>query len=165
MTRILRALPTKFVLNVATLGALGRSRFAPGTLGSLAGIIWYTVGFWHVTFFQFALGFCASAFVGTLFCGEAEYRLQKKDPSCVILDEFLAMPLCYWGIERFASQVVLWKILIYGFLLFRIFDMLKPFGIRSLERFQGGAGIMLDDIAAALMTCIVLHITVPLVFT
>jgi phosphatidylglycerophosphatase A len=158
-------LPTKFVLNVATLGSLGRSRFLPGTLGSLAGIIWYTVGFWRVTLLQFLLGFCASIFVGTLFCEEAEHRLQEKDPSCIILDECLAMPLCYWGIERFAERVALWKILIYGFLLFRFFDMVKPFGIRSLERLKGGAGIMIDDIAAALVTCILVHTTVPIIFT
>ncbi|MDR2812372.1 MAG: phosphatidylglycerophosphatase A [Puniceicoccales bacterium] len=165
MIHILRPLPTKFILSVATLGALGRSRFMPGTLGSLAGIVWYTVGFWRVAFFPFVLGFCSSIVVGILFCGEAEYRLQEKDPSCVILDEFLAMPLCYWGIERFAAQVALWKILLYGFLLFRFFDMVKPFGIRSLERIRGGTGIMIDDIAAALATWMVLHITVPIVFT
>jgi phosphatidylglycerophosphatase A len=164
MIRILRLLSTNFVLNVATLGWLGRSRFAPGTLGSLAGIVWYTVGFWRMTLFQFTLGFCTSAFVGTLFCGEAEYRLQKKDPPCIILDEFLAMPLCYWGIERFAGQVALWKILIYGLLLFRFFDIIKPFGIKSLQKFNGGTGIMIDDIAAAFATCLSLHITVPMIF-
>jgi phosphatidylglycerophosphatase A len=165
MIRILRPLSTKFVLNVATLGALGRSRFIPGTLGSLAGIVWYTAGFRYVALLPFMIGFCASVFIGTLFCDEAEYRLQKKDPSCIILDEFLAMPLCYWGTERFVGQIATWKILIYGFLLFRFFDIVKPFGIRSLERLSGGTGIMIDDIAAAFATCLFLHITAPIIFT
>lgn len=160
--RIFRLLPEKFVLNVACLGPLGRSRFAPGTLGSLAGIVWYVLGFWHITLVQFMIAFCLSIFVGTLFCGEAEFRLQEKDPSCIILDEFLAMPLCYWNIERFENHVATWKIVLYGFLLFRLLDILKPFGIRALQKMRGGAGIMIDDIVAACLTCVLIHITVPL---
>jgi phosphatidylglycerophosphatase A len=136
----------------------------PGTLGAFLGIIWYTVGFWNVTFFQFFLSFLISVVIGTLFCGEAAIRLNQRDPSCVILDEFCAMPLCYYGIERFTGQVALWKILLYGFLLFRFFDIIKPLGIRSLEKMKGGAGIMMDDLAAALATCLFLHITVPILF-
>ena len=157
-------LPEKFVLNVACLGRLGRSRIAPGTLGSLAGIFWYILGFWHVTLFQFMVAFCLSVAIGTLFCGEAEARLQQKDPPCVILDEFLAMPLCYWNIERFENHIAMWKILVYGFLLFRFFDIIKPLGIRSLQKMHGGAGIMIDDIAAACVTCLVVHVTAPLIF-
>ncbi|MDR2807336.1 MAG: phosphatidylglycerophosphatase A [Puniceicoccales bacterium] len=162
MLRILQRLPTRFVLNVATLGRLGRSRFFPGTLGAFAGIIWYTLGFWNVTFFQFFLSFLSSVFVGTLFCEEAEIRLGEKDPSCIVLDEFCAMPLCFYGVERFTGSISMWKILLYGFLLFRFCDIVKPLGIRSLQKFKGGAGIIIDDIAAALLTCLILHITAPL---
>jgi phosphatidylglycerophosphatase A len=53
----------------------------------------------------------------------------------------------------------MWKILLYGFFLFRFFDIIKPLGIRSLERLKGGVGIVVDDVAAALATCITLHMT------
>jgi phosphatidylglycerophosphatase A len=85
----------------------------------------------------------------------------QKDPPSIILDEFCAMPLCFLGIERFAGQVAVWKILLCGFCIFRLLDVLKPFGIRALERFRGGVGIMVDDMAAALMTCLALHVIIP----
>lgn len=162
--RILGAVPTKFVLNIAQLGPLGRSRLAPGTLGSLAGVLWYLLGFWKVALFQFLLAYSLSVAVGALFCGEAEIRLNEKDPRSTILDEFCAMPLCYWHIERFTEQVAMWKILLYGFLLFRILDIVKPLGIRRLQKLHGGAGIMIDDIVAAFITCVLLQMTVPVLF-
>ncbi|MDR1435156.1 MAG: phosphatidylglycerophosphatase A [Puniceicoccales bacterium] len=164
MIRILRLLPTKWVVNVATLGTLGRGRWMPGTIGSLAGLIWYTVCFWNSTFFQFSVLILLSIFMSILFCGEAEIRIGEKDPSRIILDEFCAMPLCFCGIGRFIPQVATWKILFYGFLLFRFFDIVKPLGIRSLQDLKGGLGIVIDDVAAAAVTCIVLHTTVPIFF-
>jgi phosphatidylglycerophosphatase A len=50
-----------------------------------------------------------------------------------------------------------WVIFIAGFLLFRLFDIAKPFGIRKLEDLPGGWGIMFDDVAAALLACLALH--------
>jgi phosphatidylglycerophosphatase A len=161
MVRLLRLFSTKFVYNVATLGPLGRSRFAPGTWGSLAGVIGYTVAFWNITFYQFFIRFLLLAFVGILFCDEAERRMGQKDPPSIILDEFCAMPLCFLGIERFSGQVAVWKMLFYGFFIFRLLDVLKPFGIRALERLEGGVGIMVDDLAAAAVTCLALHVIIP----
>ncbi|MDR1303265.1 MAG: phosphatidylglycerophosphatase A [Puniceicoccales bacterium] len=161
MVRFLRFFPTKFVFNIATLGPLGRSRFMPGTWGSLAGVIGYTVAFWNITFYQFFIRFSLLLFIGLLFCDEAERRMGQKDPPSVILDEFCAMPLCFLGIERFSGQVAMWEILLCGFCIFRLLDVLKPFGIRALERFRGGVGIMADDMAAALATCLALHVIIP----
>ncbi|MDE6576149.1 MAG: phosphatidylglycerophosphatase A, partial [Opitutales bacterium] len=129
---------------------------------SFAGIFWYLLGFWHISFGQFLLAFGISVAIGTCFCGEAEVRIGEKDPSCVILDEFLAMPLCYWNCEKFAEYLEPWKLILWGFILFRVFDIWKPCGIRSLQKMRGGAGIMLDDIAAAFATCLVIHIAAPL---
>jgi phosphatidylglycerophosphatase A len=129
----------------------------------LAGVIGYTVAFWNITFSQFFIRFSLLTFIGLLFCDEAERRMGQKDPSSIILDEFCAMPLCFLGIERFLGQVAVWKILLCGFCVFRLLDVLKPLGIRSLERISGGAGIMADDIAAAAVTCLALHVIVPAV--
>jgi phosphatidylglycerophosphatase A len=134
----------------------------PGTIGSLVGVFWYTIGFWNVPFLRFLIGLILSVWVSILFCGEAEIRIGTKDPPCIILDECCAMPLCFYGIERFIHQISTWKILLYGFLLFRFFDIVKPLGIRSLQRHNGGVGIVMDDLAAAFATCIILHITIPM---
>jgi phosphatidylglycerophosphatase A len=81
----------------------------------------------------------------------------QKDPRMANLDELLAIPLCFWPAEfilsKFSQQTFdtfLW--LAVGFLLFRFFDIVKPFGIRKLESIPGGWGIVCDDIAAALAT-------------
>jgi len=105
------------------------------------------------------------ALVGVWFaiamCGEAEFRLGVRDPGEVILDEFVAMPLCF--INWPAMQVGPWAhwppigIYLAGFALFRLFDITKPFGIKKLQDLPGGWGVVVDDLAAALLSCVVLH--------
>jgi phosphatidylglycerophosphatase A len=94
-------------------------------------------------------------------CGEAEFRLGRRDPGEVILDEFAAMPLCFLGWPALAqvlpSWAAPWAVFLAGFLLFRLFDIAKPLGIRKLQDLPGGWGIVVDDVAAALATCAVLH--------
>jgi phosphatidylglycerophosphatase A len=51
-----------------------------------------------------------------------------------------------------------WQIMLLGLILFRFFDIVKPMGIRSLQRLDGGRGIVFDDLAAAIYTCLVLHV-------
>jgi phosphatidylglycerophosphatase A len=79
----------------------------------------------------------------------------------VILDEFTAMPLCFLGWPALAgmlpSWAAPWAVFVAGFLLFRLFDITKPLGIHKLQDLPGGWGIVVDDVAAALATCAVLH--------
>ena len=155
----IRALPSSVVVNVATLGWLGRLK-APGTWGSAAGLAFYTVVFYPMS----PLGvFLLSAFFLYLalgFCGEAEKRLQQIDPPQVILDEFAAIPICFFGVQPAMDSKWAWAVFLAGFGLFRLFDILKPFGIRALQRYQGGLGVVIDDVAAAVATCIVLNLGV-----
>jgi phosphatidylglycerophosphatase A len=165
-----RFLPSNLVLALATLGPLGRGRRAPGTWGSAAGLLYCTVLFWRLwdwpwTGFGTAIwsGFWTVIFslpglyLAVALCGEAEFRLGRRDPGEVILDEFMAMPLCFLGWPAVARVWPPWVIFIAGFLLFRLFDIAKPFGIRKLEDLPGGWGIMFDDVAAALLACLALH--------
>jgi hypothetical protein len=115
MIRRLGMLSTKFLLHVAALGPLGRSRFIPATLGSLAGITWYRISFGRATWCNFRWDFLPRYWWGSHFVRRPNIVCGKSESSCIILDECLAMPLCYWGIERCAAQVALWKMLIYGF--------------------------------------------------
>ena len=103
----------------------------------------------------------AGGYVAVAFCGEAEFRLGRKDPGEVILDEFVAMPLCFLGFPRLElGSPRAWMtaaLLGGGFALFRLFDIAKPLGIRRLQDLPGGWGVVLDDTAAALASCAVLH--------
>lgn len=90
--------------------------------------------------------------VGFLVSGRAENIFGIKDDRRIVIDEVCGMMLSLLFIP--------YKRLYYlaGFLLFRLFDVCKPYPARKLEKMSGSAGIMLDDIAAALYTNLVLRI-------
>lgn len=158
----LRLLPSPIVIAIATLGPVGRVRKAPGTVGSVAGLVWFTLAFYQVTLAGYLILGGLSVVVAILFCGEAEVRLQKVDPAEIVLDEFVAIPFCFIGLQAylFEGPGRDWLILLAGFLLFRLFDIVKPFGIRKLQRLHGGLGVVADDFAAAFATALCLHILV-----
>jgi phosphatidylglycerophosphatase A len=161
-----RFLPSSLVLAFATLGPVGRRRRAPGTWGSAAGMLYFTVFFWPLGFWPWSavwtlLFSLPGLYFAVAICGEAEFRLGRRDPGEVILDEFTAMPLCFLGWPALAgmlpSWAAPWAVFVAGFLLFRLFDITKPLGIHKLQDLPGGWGIVVDDVAAALATCAVLH--------
>lgn len=157
-----RLLPSSLVLAFATLGPLGRRRRAPGTWGSAAGLLYFTVFFWPLGFWPWSAFWTLifslpGLYLAVAMCGEAEFRLGRRDPGEVILDEFAAMPLCFLGWPVLVRLWPAWAVFIAGFLLFRLFDIAKPLGIRKLQDLPGGWGIVVDDVAAALAACAVLH--------
>lgn len=155
-----RRWPTPLVLALARLGPIGATLPAPGTWGSAVGIIWAWGAFWWpgLTGGCAAALMLASGYAAVAFCGEAELRLGKSDPGEVILDEFVAMPVCFLGASRLLAVAPAWGVLLAGFLLFRFFDIAKPLGIRRLQALPGGWGVVIDDTAAALATCATLHL-------
>lgn len=142
------------IVGIATLGPLGKLK-APGTWGSAMGLFWWVFvvqklahpkGIIHELVFDFLL-VLASVFI----CGVAAALLKKKDPPEVILDEFVAMPLVFLFNDHLHLDGKLgFMMAILGFLLFRLFDITKPLGIRKIESLPGGLGIVLDDVVAAL---------------
>ena len=96
--------------------------------------------------------------VAVAICGEAEFRLGRRDPGEVILDEFVAMPLCFLGWPLLVGPAPAWAVFMAGFALFRFFDIVKPLGIARLQELPAGWGVVADDVAAALATCGVLHL-------
>jgi phosphatidylglycerophosphatase A len=151
-------LPTKLVVGLATLGPVGRRLPAPGTWGSVAGLLYFTLFFERLGVAENLVASAAGFYFAAIFCGEAETRLRKKDPGEVILDEFVAMPLCFLGWHSLERPLPAWTVLLAGFALFRFYDIVKPLGIRSLQKFPGGWGVAIDDTAAALATCTTLHL-------
>ncbi|MGA0133574.1 MAG: phosphatidylglycerophosphatase A [Opitutales bacterium] len=141
------------IVQVATLGPLGRLK-APGTWGSAAGLLWWALVVrlahakgWHHELIFDLLVVAAAVFI----CGVAAFMIGKKDPSEVILDEFAAMPLVFlFNKDVYHSEPRTSLLLVVlGFVLFRLFDITKPLGIRALEKLPGGLGIVMDDVLAA----------------
>lgn len=153
-----RVLPSGFVIACATLGPLGRKLPAPGTWGSLAGLLYFVVFFYRANIGGILVGSALASYLAVGLCGEAEIRLRKKDPGEVILDEVIAIPLCFLGWRSLLGVAPLWVLLLAGFALFRLFDILKPFGIARLQALPGGWGVVVDDVAAALVACATLHV-------
>jgi phosphatidylglycerophosphatase A len=145
---------------VATLGPIGRRLPAPGTWGSLAGLLYFRVFFSQTSLLENVAISAIAAVIAAFICGQAEIQLRKTDPGEVILDEFVAMPLCFLGWSMLVHRWPVWAVLLGGFALFRFFDIWKPLGIRQLQRIHGGWGVVIDDTAAALVACGVLHVLV-----
>jgi len=151
-------LPKNWVLNAATLGPIGGLSQAPGTLGSIVGVVFYTLFFYPLPSLTYLILLGACIYAGAGICERASSLMGQADPSAVVLDECIAVPLCFMGLEGAMQHHPMWLILLAGLGLFRFFDILKPIGIKHLEQFKGGWGIMVDDLAAALATCICLHL-------
>ena len=157
-----RFLPTTTVLAFATLGPIGRKLPAPGTWGSVAGVLYFTVFFFPLGIVGSLVFSALGAYFAVALCGEAEFRLGRKDPGEVILDEFVAMPLCFLGWRELAADLIPvsweWVIFLVGLGLFRLFDILKPLGIRRLQDLPAGWGVVVDDLVAALAACATMHV-------
>lgn len=153
---------SSLVVPIATLGPIGRRLPAPGTWGSLAGLLYFRVFFARANWAENVVASAIAACIAAYFCGAAEKRLGRKDPGEVILDELVAMPLCFLGWPMLIGRWPIWAVLLGGFALFRFYDILKPLGIAKLQAVRGGWGIVVDDTAAALAACATLHVAVRL---
>ena len=130
----------------------GLSPFAPGTMGTLVAIPFVfalraldTPVFWFVLILLFLLG--------VQLCGSVSRRLGVHDHGGIVWDEMVG----YWLSAAFVPLT--WPWLLAAFLLFRFFDILKPWPIRQLDKkVSGGFGIMIDDVVAALFTVLILAV-------
>ncbi|PIQ81652.1 MAG: phosphatidylglycerophosphatase A [Candidatus Omnitrophica bacterium CG11_big_fil_rev_8_21_14_0_20_64_10] len=140
---------------IATLFGLGRVAAAPGTVASIVTA---------VLFILTAAGNPAIQKVGCVLlvmlavgsAGRAAERLGKKDPSEIVIDEAAGM----WVALIFLPAR--WPVWLAAFVLFRLFDILKPPPLRQLERLPGSAGIVLDDLAAGLLAQLFLRVALTL---
>jgi phosphatidylglycerophosphatase A len=162
-TRTTRSAKDILALAIATCG-VGYLPLAPGTWGSLLAVFFYLIlhRVWfpdsgippgvHVSSFllvQFAIILTVTV-VGTWAASRTERVLRIKDPRKVVVDEvagqlisLLAVPATSWLLDDVTTVLA-------AFILFRIFDIVKPYPARRLERMHGGVGIMADDLVAGL---------------
>ena len=128
----------------------GLSPIAPGTMGTLVAVPFIFVlkglgatGFWLTLVLLFLLGIW--------LCGTVSHRLGMHDHGGIVWDEMVG----FWLSAAFIP--LQWQWLLAAFVLFRFFDIVKPWPIRQLDKkIGGGLGIMLDDVVAAVFTIIVL---------
>jgi len=153
-------------LAFVSFGFLGCSPIAPGTVGTLGGVLlaWLLAG--TENFALWALVVCAVLYVIGRSLGDwAEGYAGKKDPGIFVVDEVIGylVTMLWWGGPSLAAITV-------GFFVFRFFDIVKPPPARRLERMGGGDGILLDDVVAGLygllvMTLVRLFLLEPDVWT
>ncbi|HEU4476870.1 MAG TPA: phosphatidylglycerophosphatase A [Pyrinomonadaceae bacterium] len=158
-----RSLKDYLALAIATCG-VGYLPLAPGTWGSLLAVVfyWFLHGEWFphtdlppgaflISFLVVQLALVTAVIViGTWAASRTERVLQIKDPGRVVIDEvagqLIALMAVPGGLWRMADAMMLWA----AFLLFRLFDIVKPYPARKLEGMRGGVGIIADDIVAGL---------------
>jgi phosphatidylglycerophosphatase A len=133
---------------IATVFGAGYSPVAPGTVGSaIAALVLWLIPFSRGGLVLFLV---AVTVVGTWAAHVAERRLGGKDPGAIVIDEVAGMTL----------SVVLFPltpaVLLGGFVLFRIFDVVKPPPAHASQRLTGGVGVMIDDLIAGLYALAVL---------
>ncbi len=131
---------------------------APGTWGSLVGLFLFFM--LHTLSLPVYLAVVAGLFlVGSFAAGEAEKIMDHKDPGLVVIDEIVGMLITMIAVPATPLAMAL------GFILFRIFDIAKPFPIGFIDqRFHGGLGIMLDDVMAGIYSLVVLQVLVRFIF-
>lgn len=139
---------------VATVLGIGYVPLASGTFGSLPGLAaaWalWSLGGEYGTYAVLA-GALAVTVAGAWAAGAVVAATGTEDPSQVVVDEFAGQMISL----LFLPLTV--PVLVAGFLLFRLFDIIKPPPVRQLERLPGAAGIMADDIAAGVYANLLLH--------
>jgi phosphatidylglycerophosphatase A len=132
-----------FVLALATGGGSGYSPVASGTVGSLVGLgLWWAVGAANTA--SYAAACVAVIGLGIWAAGQAERIFGRHDDGRITIDEVAGMLLSLATLP-FRPEVAG-----VGFLLFRLFDIWKPFPARAAERLPGGLGVMADDLVAGL---------------
>ena len=137
---------------IATGAYSGYLPKAPGTWGSLVGILLWTLGLYKLPPAAYAGMLAGILLIGTAAAGAAEKIVDRGDPGLVVIDEILG--------QLIALALVPWHPLtaLMGFALFRFFDILKPFPASWLDQhIHGGLGIMLDDVMAGIYAFLVLQ--------
>jgi phosphatidylglycerophosphatase A len=141
---------------VATFFGAGRLKPGPGTWGSLATVILWALASSQIPLASRTTVTIIAAAVVTLIGIPAATLVARssglKDPQFVVIDEVAGQLLTLIAVP------LAWKTFLAGFILFRVFDMWKPFPIRRLERLPEGTGIVVDDLGAGLYALAVMHL-------
>src|SRR5580658_7865459 len=141
---------------VATFFGAGRLRPGPGTWGSLAAVVVWALASSRIPVANRTWATIIAAIVVSLIGIPAATLVARscglKDPQFVVVDEVAGQLVALIAVP------LAWKTFLAGLILFRIFDIWKPFPIRRLERLPEGTGIVVDDLGAGLYALAVMHL-------
>lgn len=142
----------KFIKMFATFFYAGCSPKAPGTVGTLATIpLWYLLA--QLSILPYMVIVFILSIVGILVAQAYEGMVQKHDSKEIVIDEVVGFLITMTWLP------LTWQSVVFGFILFRFFDIVKPPPIRQLDKkIGGGVGVMVDDIAAGIICNIILQI-------
>ena len=141
----------KFSEIICTVLYLGKLPLAPGTFGSLAALgCWFFIKpFLSDPLFLLITG--GIFFLG-IACSEIIVSTSKiKDPQFIVIDEWVGMWIGLYLVEH----SILWGLS--AFFCFRLFDIFKPGPIGEMDKLDGGIGVMMDDVVAGILTCILMQ--------
>ena len=142
------------VMFLATGFYIGNIPFAPGTVGSLIGLL-PCFALAGISMAAAMLCILLFIFLAAGIADAAEKILKRNDPGCIVIDEIAGMMVTLFGLPFNPITVVS------GFIIFRILDILKPFPIRNLDkRIPRGLGVVADDVAAGIIANILLRIII-----
>ena len=149
---MLRSIKDFLIYYTATGLGTGLAPVAPGTFGSILGVVLVYFFMPTAALFQLVVvvGVTALAIYASGWLAQAE---DKHDPAKVVADEIAGIFVTFMWLPLGS-----WKLLLAGFVLFRILDIWKPWPIRKLENLPGGFGIVIDDVAAGVVANLVLHL-------
>ena len=137
--------------NIATLGFIGYLPVAPGTWGTLTALL--LVVFWQPTDAAHLVVTLVVSVIGIIAADSAERTIGQKDSGHIIIDEVAGYLVAGFYLPNTIFSCIA------AFFLFRLFDILKPQPIRTVEKLlKGGFGVMADDIVAGLMTNAVIRV-------
>ncbi len=126
----------------------------PGTFGTLAAIPLYLL-LLPTGLLAYTLATLLSVVLGVYVCDQAAKKLQVHDYGGIVWDEIAGLLITLWGVS------LTWQHLLLGFVLFRVFDIFKPWPINWLDRHvEGGLGIMLDDVLAGVFAALCLQLVI-----
>ena len=145
---------------IATSFGFGYWPWGPGTAGAVfAVIVWIALYYGLAQDYAMIQSVLAALIVVFtilgVWSGTVAERFWGPDPSKVVMDETVG---CWIGLLAVPQQGQIWWYVLGAFVLFRFFDIVKPLGVRQMEKFPGGYGIMADDILAGVYSAIVLVI-------
>ncbi|MDP2713922.1 phosphatidylglycerophosphatase A [Rheinheimera sp.] len=128
---------------------------APGTFGTLAAVPLVALLLWLGNSYLLAFVLLGSV-LGVYLCGQTARDIGEHDHGAIVWDEIIG-----FGITMLWLPLH-WQTLVLGFVLFRLFDIVKPWPISWLDKkLHGGLGIMLDDILAGVAALLLLHLLLP----
>lgn len=140
---------------IASLGGIGLIRFAPGTFGSI--FSWFL--FIYLSHYLNMIVLTSLMFfLGIWVCENISKDLEEKDDKSIVVDELIGMWIALMPTIYFAdTQAERTTIAILALVLFRFFDIVKPYPINLLDqKFKNGFGIVIDDVAAGIITLVIL---------